>query len=175
MKRQLLNACLRAGHLEKTLQVISKLEAENFTIPTGIWAQLIDLYAVEGKTAEALQQYEKIKTEDPQFLLDNLKTVHIVKLLINEERFDEAIQFLERNKKTELVSDTEGSFIYTSTVWRVLNMLAETGSADKMQQLFDILVGGNYIYPTNVLLGPLIKVYLCSVLHGIVVINSYIF
>uniref|UniRef100_A0A0A1WFA5 Leucine-rich PPR motif-containing protein, mitochondrial n=1 Tax=Zeugodacus cucurbitae TaxID=28588 RepID=A0A0A1WFA5_ZEUCU len=162
LKRQLLNACFRAGNLEKTLQVIAKLEAENYTIPTGIWAQLIDLYAIEGKTAEALEQYEKIKTKDTEFLLDNLKTVHITKLLIDEERFDEAIKFLERNKKAELVSDADGSFSYTSTVWRLLNTLAEAGSADKLQQLFDTLVGGNYIYPTNVLLGPLIKVHLTN-------------
>lgn len=174
LKRQLLNVCFRAGNLEKTLQVISKLEAENFTIPTGIWAQLIDLYAIEGKTAEALVQYEKMKTKDPEFILDNLKTVHIVKLLINEERFDEAIKFLECNKKVELVSDTELSFSYTSTVWRLLNTLAEAGSGDKLQQLFDTLVSGNYIYPTNVLLGPLIKVSLCSVFYGIVDINLYI-
>ncbi|XP_050321595.1 leucine-rich PPR motif-containing protein, mitochondrial [Bactrocera neohumeralis] len=162
LKRQLLVACFRAGNLEKTLQVIAKLEAENFTIPTGIWAQLIDLYAIEGKTAEALEQYEKMKTKDPEFVLDNLKTVHIVKLLINEERFDEAIKFLERNKKVDLVVDSEGSFNYTSTVWRLLNTLAEAGSADKLQKLFDTLKDGNYIYPTNVLLGPLIKVHLTN-------------
>ncbi|XP_054742086.1 leucine-rich PPR motif-containing protein, mitochondrial [Anastrepha obliqua] len=160
LKRQLLNACFRSGNLEKTLQVIEKLEVEKFTISVGIWAQLIDLYATENKTSEALKQYEKIKADNPEFVLDNLKSVHIANLLINEERFDEAIKFLERNKKPELVTDNEGSFNYISVVWRLLNTLAEAGEADKLQQLFDTLVGGNYIYPTNVLLGPLIKVHL---------------
>ncbi|XP_017471472.1 PREDICTED: leucine-rich PPR motif-containing protein, mitochondrial isoform X2 [Rhagoletis zephyria] len=150
------------GNLDKTLQVIAKLEAEKFTIPIGIWAQLIDLYAMENKTVEALELYAKIKARDNQFVLDNLKTVNIAKLLIVEERFEEALEFLDRNKKSELIAETEGSFSYTSTVWRLLNTIAEAGNAEKLQQLFDALVGGKYIYPTNVLLGPLIKVHLTN-------------
>ncbi|CAD6999056.1 leucine-rich PPR motif-containing protein, mitochondrial [Ceratitis capitata] len=162
LKRQLLNACFRAGNLEKTLQVIAKLEADKFTIPIGIWAQLIDLYATESKTAEALELYEKMKSKEPEFVLDNQKTVHISQLLINEERFDDAIKFLERNKKEEVIPDNEGSFNYTSTVWRLLNNLAESGRAEQLQKLFDVLVAGNYIYPNNVILGPLIKVHLIN-------------
>ncbi|XP_067623165.1 leucine-rich PPR motif-containing protein, mitochondrial isoform X2 [Eurosta solidaginis] len=162
LKRQLLSACFRTGNLGMTLEVIEKLEAEGFNIPNGVWAQLIDLYATENKSAEALEQYEKLKAKDSEFVLDNLKTVHVAKLLIEEERFDEAIKFLERNKKEELLPDGEGSFNYTSTVWRLLNSLAEAGNADKLQKLFDTLVGGNYICPTNILLGPLIKVHLTN-------------
>jgi len=47
-----------------------------------------------------------------------------------------------------------------STVWRILNSLAEAGEPEKLRKIFDALVAANYVVPTNVLLGPLIKVHL---------------
>ncbi|XP_017021796.1 leucine-rich PPR motif-containing protein, mitochondrial [Drosophila kikkawai] len=160
IKRQLLNACFRSQNLEKTLQVIEKLETEKYQIPIGIHAQLIDLYTHHRRSAEALEAYGKLRAKDAAFKLDNLKAVRLADLLLQEEREAEAYKVLEDNKKDAPISETEGSFNYVSTVWRVLNSLAEAGQAEKLRKLFDALVAANYIVPTNVLLGPLIKVHL---------------
>ncbi|KAH8237964.1 hypothetical protein KR032_009124 [Drosophila birchii] len=160
IKRQLLNACFRSQNLEKTLQVIEKLDTEKYQIPIGIHAQLIDLYTHHRRSAEALETYGKLKAKDAAFQLDNLKAVRLADLLLQEEREAEAYKVLEDNKKDAPISETEGSFNYVSTVWRILNALAEAGQAEKLRTLFDALVAANYIVPTNVLLGPLIKVHL---------------
>jgi len=86
IKRQLLTACFRSQNLDKTLQVIEKLETEKFQIPIGVYAQLIDLYTHHKKSAEALENYEKLKAKDATFKLDNLKTVRLADLLLQEER-----------------------------------------------------------------------------------------
>lgn len=160
IKRQLLNACFRSQNLGKTLQVIEKLEAEKYQIPIGIHAQLIDLYTHHKKSAEALETYGKLKAKDATFKLDNLKAVHLAELLLQEERVEEAYKVLEDNRKDAPIAESEGSFNYVSTVWRLLNSLAEAGQSEKLRKLFDALVAANYIVPTNVLLGPLIKVHL---------------
>lgn len=160
IKRQLLNACFRSQNLEKTLQVIEKLEAEKFQIPVGIYAQLIDLNTHHKKSSEALEIYGKLKAKDATFQLDNLKAVRLADLLLQEERVDAAFKILEENKKEVPVAEAEGSYNYMSTVWRILNSLAEAGQPERLRKLFDVLVGANYIVPTNVLLGPLIKVHL---------------
>ncbi|XP_017094537.2 leucine-rich PPR motif-containing protein, mitochondrial [Drosophila bipectinata] len=160
IKRQLLNACFRSQNIEKTLQVIAKLESEKFQIPVGIYAQLIDLYTHHKRSSEALETYAQLKAKDASFKLDNLKAVRLADLLLQEERDDAAFKVLEENKKDAPVSESEGSFNYVTTAWRTLNSLAEAGQAERLTKLFDALVAANYIVPTNVLLGPLIKVHL---------------
>lgn len=160
IKRQLLNACFRSQNIEKTLQVIGKLESEKFQIPAGIYAQLIDLYTHHKRSSEALETYGQLKAKDASFKLDNLKAVRLADLLLQEERDDAVFKVLEDNKKDAPVSESEGSFNYVTTAWRTLNSLAEAGQAERLTKVFDALVAANYIVPTNVLLGPLIKVHL---------------
>ncbi|XP_037819162.1 leucine-rich PPR motif-containing protein, mitochondrial [Lucilia sericata] len=160
LKRHLLNACFRSKNLEKTLQIMERLETEKYVLGSGTFAQLIDLYTSHGHVSDALATYEKTKAKDAEFHLDNLKTVGIVDLLIKEERFDDALQFLDKNKKTQAVAESENNYNYASKIWRILNSLAESGDADKLQKIFNAFVQGNYVVPNNVLLGPLIKVHL---------------
>ena len=160
LKRHLLNASFRGKNLEKTLQIIENLENEKYSLGSGAYAQLIDLYTHHNRVSDALATYEKTKAKDSEFHLDNLKTIGVVELLIKEERLDEALKFLESNKKVQAVADIDSNYNYNSKVWRILNALAESGDANKLQNIFNALVQGNYIVPTNVLLGPLIKVHL---------------
>ncbi|XP_055917516.1 leucine-rich PPR motif-containing protein, mitochondrial [Eupeodes corollae] len=160
IKRQLLITCFKSKNLEKTVEVINRLESDKFTIPTGTWAQLIDLYAQNDRLEDALKLYEKLKAKEPAFLLDNLKSLRIAEMMMKSEKIDDAVAFLQKNKKDEYFNENEGSFMYSASCWRLLNQLAESGNVEKTELLFDTLVKNNYIVPTNVLLGPLIKVHL---------------
>ncbi|XP_075152362.1 bicoid stability factor [Haematobia irritans] len=162
LKRHLLNACFRSKNIEKTLEVMTRLENEKYSIGSGIYAQLIDLYTHHDRVSEAIATYQKIKTKDPEFRLDNLKSINIVEALLREDRFEDALKFLEENKKLGKLPDGDSNFNNTSKVWRILNALAETGNAERLRKLFDAFVNGNFILPTNVILGPLIKVHLVN-------------
>lgn len=140
--------------------MIERLEKDTFQIPIGVYAQLVDLYTHHKRSSDALAQYNKLRTADASFKLDNFKTVRLADLLLQEERVNEALQLLKENQKEAVVETGEGSFNYVSTVWRILNSIAETGNAERLKLVFDALVAGNYVVPTNVLLGPLIKVHL---------------
>lgn len=159
LKRQLLVSAIRSKNIEKTEEVIERLKAEGYTLTSGVYAQLVDLYATSDKIEEALNAYKKIRETDPEFELDEIKMIKIVQAFVNAERIDEAIKFLEENKPSEL---DEKAFNYQSTCWRLLNSLAEKGKKAELDKIFNALVTFGYIVPNNVLLGPLIKVHLVN-------------
>ncbi|KAH8391791.1 hypothetical protein KR215_003667 [Drosophila sulfurigaster] len=161
IKRQLISACFRSHNLEKTLEVIERLDQEKFQIPIGVYAQLVDLYTHHKRSSDALAQCSKLRQADANFKLDNLKTVRLAELLLQEERVEETLELLKSNAKESVHNESDGgSFNYVSTAWRILNSIAESGNADKLKRVFDALVESNYVVPTNVLLGPLIKVHM---------------
>lgn len=70
----------------------------------------------------------------------------------------DAIDFLSSQKGFESNSEFT-SFQHANACWKLLNTVAEKGDVENIQKLFDLLINNNYITVSNVLLGPLIKVY----------------
>lgn len=158
LKRQLLVAAIRSRNIEKSEEIIEKLKAEGFILTSGVYAQLIDLYASADKLDQAIETLKTIRKTDPEFVLDEVKLVKIAQAFLNADRVDEAVKFLEENQLKEIPN--EKKFSYQTTCWRLLNSLAEKGKAPEVQKVFDALVANNYVVPNNVLFGPLIKVHL---------------
>uniref|UniRef100_A0A1L8DH78 Putative bicoid mrna stability factor n=1 Tax=Nyssomyia neivai TaxID=330878 RepID=A0A1L8DH78_9DIPT len=156
LKRYLLAACFRSKDLKKTEEVIQRLESEGYTFTTGIYAQLIDIHTHHENVDRALEIYAKTKAKEPEFQLDNLKTVRVAALLLNQERVDDAVDFLQKNKKSEVQGDNQ-VFNYRTTCWRMLNALAEKGQIEVLERIFNTLEEGKYIEVSNIILGPLIK------------------
>lgn len=52
------------------------------------------------------------------------------------------------------------SFQHANACWRLLNIIAESGNADNVHKMFDLIINNNYITVSNVLLGPLVKVHI---------------
>lgn len=158
LKRQMLVAAIRARDIEKSEEIVERLKAEGYTLTSGVYAQLIELYASADKLEQALALHKKIRETDPGFALDEIKTIKIVQAFINADQLDEGLRFLEQNKPETMPS--EKAFNYQSTCWRMLNAMAEKGQTVELNKLFDALVTNGYIVPNNVILGPLIKVHL---------------
>ncbi|KAL5281307.1 LRPPRC family protein [Megaselia abdita] len=158
LKRCLINACFDTKDLGKIEQVLKDLQQTGFTIPSGAKAQLIDLYCNLERIDDALNLYTEEKSKKSDFQLDAIKTLKMADLIFKQGNSDKAIAFLIENKKESL--NDEISFVYKNTVWKLLNNLAETGNADLLKKVFDVLESNNYLKPSNVVLGPLIKVHL---------------
>lgn len=158
LKRQLLTLYTRAKELEKTENLLKTLESENFTYTTGVYAQLIDLYAHHEKFDEVMKMYHKFIELEPNSSIDDLKILKIANLMITNNKFDDAIKFL--NEQAHRKADR--SYNYSALVWRMFNSLAEKGETDQLNTLFDTLVKNDLIDVNNVILGPLIKVHLVN-------------
>ncbi|XP_074026112.1 bicoid stability factor isoform X2 [Leptinotarsa decemlineata] len=161
LKRQLFTLYCRAKELEKAEKLMEVLQKGDFVFTTGIYAQLIDLYAHHGHLEKAMENYEKIKeTEQENFMLDDTKLIKLANLLVNSGRFEDGINILENTKRD--ITNSEKNFNYISLLWRFLNGLAEEGKVEELNKLFNVLVKKEFMEPNNVLLGPLIKVYLVN-------------
>lgn len=158
LKRHLLVATIRAKDVTKTEQVIERLKEEGFVLSSGVYAQLIELYASSDKLEEALRTYKLVRETDPEFAIDPIKLIIIAQAFVNADRIDDGVKFLEENKRSEIPD--ERAFNYQTACWRLLNSLAEKGKTAELHQLFDCLVSNGYFVPSNVTLGPLIKVHL---------------
>lgn len=158
LKKHLLVTAIRSKDVAKTEEIIGRLEEEGYILTSGVYAQLIDLYSATDNLDKAIETYQKIKVKEPEFVLDDMKTIKMMQLYVDRGNFDETLKFLEENKKVEAKEDN--GFNYRATCWRLLNGLAEKGDVENLQKIFDGLVDNNYIVPSNVLLGPLIKVHM---------------
>ncbi|XP_058445927.1 leucine-rich PPR motif-containing protein, mitochondrial [Malaya genurostris] len=160
LKNQLIRNAIRANDVAKTDEILKRLEEEKYVIQPGIYAQIIELYANSDKSEEAFALLEKVKSNAPDFELDEIKIVKLAQAILSQDRFEDTLKFLEENKPTTARDDKEVDFNYNSVVWRMLNSLAEKGNVDQVNALFTNLLDNGFITPQNVFLGSLIKVHL---------------
>lgn len=161
LKRYLIAACFRSKDLAKTEEVIGKLEKEGYVIASNVYAQLIDLYLHHDKLDKALEVLRMLSEKDPEFILDNYKSLKLASNLIANGQLQQGIELLEKHKKPEINSE-DNSFAYNAVCWRMLNGFAEAGKVDELNRVFEVLERCNYIEANNVMLGPLIKVHLTN-------------
>ncbi|GJQ86626.1 hypothetical protein Trydic_g15730 [Trypoxylus dichotomus] len=161
LKRQLLTLYHREKELEKLEGLLKSLEQDSsFTYTTGVFAQLMDIYAHHDKLEEAEMYFNKLKEIEPDLKLDETKAIRYLYCLIKHGRIDEAIELassIKRDTKSE-----EKSFVYRALCWKMLNYLADEGKAEDLNKLFDVLVKRDFIEVNNIILGPLVKVHLVN-------------
>lgn len=157
----LLVAYFKANDTQKAEELMRKLESTDFVLTSGHYAQLIELYCNSNAVDKALATYNDVKTKDPDFAMNDIKTIKVVHELVANDRIDEAIDFLTSNKRAEK-EEQERGFLYSSTCWRILDLLAEKGRDDDVKRLFESMEQNNFVEINNVLLGPLVKVHLVN-------------
>ncbi|EAT40722.1 AAEL007565-PA [Aedes aegypti] len=160
LKNQLIRNAIRSNDVAKTEEILARLEEENYVIPPGVYAQVIELYATSGKVEEAFTLLDKVKGKLPDFELDDTKIVRLAQALLNQERFDDALKFIATNKATTDRSEKDVDFNYNSACWRLLNTLADKGQSEQVNKLFQQMLDNGYITPQNIFLGALIKVHI---------------
>ncbi|XP_048480519.1 leucine-rich PPR motif-containing protein, mitochondrial [Plutella xylostella] len=156
-QKQLLSLYVQENEVEKLNNFLKNLESENFELTNSTIAQLVEFYALNGDLEKALELKKRLDACDPQFMLNTYKLVVIANAFVKANRFEDAVAFLmENNPETKDGS----SFSVNSKCWQILNSLAEKKEAEKVKELTKVLINRGYIEPSNVLLGPSIKVHL---------------
>lgn len=161
LKRLLLSALFKEKDISKLESLVAKLQAEDYVMTGGVYAQLIDLYTQLEQGDKALETFNRIRAKEQDFSLDDFKVIRLTSLLIGAGKVDVALNFLEQNKNSEIDPDSL-TFNYNATCWRILNDLAEAGNATDLTRVFESLEKYHFIEPTNSLLGPLVKVHLVN-------------
>ncbi|KAG4076134.1 hypothetical protein HA402_011480 [Bradysia odoriphaga] len=161
LQRALLQALFKANDVQKYEELFEKLSKTDFILTSGLYAQRLDLHCNNNGLDKALAILTEIKSKEPDFVLDDLKTMKLVQAFVALDRVDDSIEFLNSNKRAEKSKD-ERHLQYNHVCWNVLNMLAEKGRDVDVTKVFNALEENNFIEVNNVLLGPLIRVHLVN-------------
>lgn len=154
---------LKAYHREredaKFEQLFEQLETENASIPPVMYERLMILKLEAKDVTKAVEIYDKYKAQNPAFFLFHDNVMRIVSLLIDEDKFDDALQFLAKTKRTKELKKGHASI---KPYFSLLNRLAEEGREAQVNQLFDSLVENGHMLANGKLLNPLVKVHLVN-------------
>lgn len=157
IQKQLLTAYIKENNTTKVNSFLQELKGSDFELTPATLAQLYEYYSQNDEIDRANECKAEILAKYPDFTLNKFKLIQMAFALVRTNRYDEAVQFLKDNKQAD---DIDTGFMYNSKVWQLLNSLAEKKDSEKVIELTKLLIENNYIEPSNVILGPLIKVHL---------------
>ncbi|KAG4073704.1 hypothetical protein HA402_000928 [Bradysia odoriphaga] len=161
LQRVLLQGLFKANDVQKYEEWFEKLSKSDFNLTSGLYAQRLELHCNNNDLDKALAILAEIKSKEPDFLLDDFKTMKLVQAFVALDRVDDYIEFLNSNKRAEKSKD-ECHLQYNRMCWNALNILAEKGRDVDVTKVFNALEENNFIEVNNVLLGPLIRVHLVN-------------
>ncbi|CAH2267569.1 jg11858 [Pararge aegeria aegeria] len=159
LRKQTIRAYMKENSVDKVNSFVEDLKSHpDFELSSTTLAQLYEFYCNNDLIDKALEIKAQLNAKDPEFVLNKFKAVVMAYALVRANRFDEAVQFLKDNK-TEIEVENI-NFLINSKTWQMLNSLAETKDENKVKEMTATLLDNGYIEPSNVILGPLIKVHL---------------
>lgn len=140
----------KLGSFEEFLQ---KLENENAAISNFIYAKWVDLKIGSGDLTGALQTTEQVREKRPDFFVFKDTTIKIAAAFIDNNQFDEALAFFEKNKyeKTSLKNQ--------KVCCELLNKVAAS-NPDYLQRFLECLLQNNHLQLHPNALIPLIRIHL---------------
>ncbi|XP_014249256.1 leucine-rich PPR motif-containing protein, mitochondrial [Cimex lectularius] len=157
LKKQLLMLYIQHKNIDKTLKLCQQLTMEGFEFHSNLLGHLFDLFINFNKLDEALNCLNKLKKHLGSNV-DHSKIIKMAYLMYQQNKFDDALELINNSVQEEVKNNA--NFLCSSICWKFLNSLAESGDVEKLKTIFEALVKGNFISPSNVLLGPLIKVHI---------------
>uniref|UniRef100_A0A2A4K6E8 Pentacotripeptide-repeat region of PRORP domain-containing protein n=1 Tax=Heliothis virescens TaxID=7102 RepID=A0A2A4K6E8_HELVI len=156
IQKQLLVAYIKENNVSKLNSFLDELKTTNFELTSATLAQLFEFYSENDDIERAEAYKNQLAQKDPEFVLNKYKLVLMAYALIRANRFSDAIQYLKSSKLTE----ENSGFMLNSKCWQILNTLAEQKNEAQVKEMTSTLIDCNYIEPSNVILGPSIKVHL---------------
>ncbi|KAJ8730618.1 hypothetical protein PYW08_002031 [Mythimna loreyi] len=158
LQKQLLVAYIKENNVSKVNSFLEELKASDFELTTATLAQLFEFYCENDEIERADACKAQLAKKEPDFLLNKFKLVQMAFALIRANRFEDAVAYLKDNKQV----DEAAGFMINSKCWQILNTLAERKNADQVKEMTKTLIDHKYVEPSNVILGPSIKVHLLN-------------
>lgn len=162
---QLMLQHCRNKNIKRVKEIKVELDKNNFVYSAAVLAQLLDVHVFFGDFEESQQLFSQLKELQIDFDIDDYKILNYVALLIAKDHVDEAMKILnewvptDRNHQGHRRNHTNDEFL-EQNVWRVLNACAEKGNVELTENIFKLILDKACIKVTNIMLGPIIKVYL---------------
>ncbi|XP_052757762.1 leucine-rich PPR motif-containing protein, mitochondrial-like [Galleria mellonella] len=155
--RKLLQQYCREGNLAAARQIAEKCQKEEVFLSAGMKAAIFDLHVKLGELDLAEIALADLNKSSPNFTLDEYKVIDFATLMVYRKKIDQAMELItEQSKKRRVV----GGRGISMNCWRLLDATAAHGSHIETRKMFELLSSLRYCKPSNVILGPLIRVHL---------------
>ncbi|KAF9423083.1 hypothetical protein HW555_001387 [Spodoptera exigua] len=156
IQKQLLVAYIKDNNVSKVNSFLEELKQSNFELTTATLAQLFEFYCENDEVERAIECKKQLAEKEPDFVLNKYKLVQMAYAFVRANKFDEAVETLQNHKH----DDNTTGFMINSKCWQMLNTLAEQKNDAQVKQMTKTLLENKYIEPSNIILGPSIKVHL---------------
>ncbi|KAM3967869.1 leucine-rich PPR motif-containing protein, mitochondrial [Aphomia sociella] len=155
--RKLLQQYCREGNLAAAKEIAEKCQQEGVCLSAGMKAAIFDLHVKLGELDLAEMALGDLNKSSPNFTLDEYKVIDFATLMVYRKKIDQAFELInEQSKKRHIV----GGRGISMNCWRLLDATAAHGSHQHTRRMFELLTSLKYCKPSNIMLGPLIRVHL---------------
>lgn len=148
--------------VKRVQELMADLSNQGIMVSDATYASMMDMYANFGELEKALELKEKIS---PEFKIDAFKIINLAAALIKKERIDDALSLIQEQLQIDRPRrDEPAPASVERNVFKILNTAAEvTRDSELIKKLFEVVLPlVNVSKPTNVMMGPMIKVHLLN-------------
>lgn len=171
LRRLIIEYC-RLGNSKRITELMEKFSNCGYKESAGIKGVMLQTYIQNGHLNEALEVYDELILKHSQFAIDSHKIIDLGVLLVNNGKFEDAINIIEREGRTKLnflciINESfnkisifrliKGGKAIERNCWKLLTSIKEPKN---VKIAFDLLVSLGYCKASNIILGPLVKVHL---------------
>lgn len=149
---------VRAGKIDRALEVHKQCQAKGVAFSPGMLASVLDLMIRTKNVSGAYAAIDQMHKMFPQFLIDEHKIIDLAALLVEKQQLDEAKKLLKTRSVTH---EVRGGSNVQKNIWQLLTNVANLNSDPKrppiVKDFFQFLIDLGYCEPQNNLLGPIIR------------------
>ncbi|CAH0552880.1 unnamed protein product [Brassicogethes aeneus] len=149
--RRLIQLHCNSGNHKRVKELQDMFITKGYTESAGMITSVFYSYVQGGHLPQALEVYYELKKNQPNFIIDEYKIIDLVALMVKEKVVDQAINIINEESKARKVFGGKG------IVRNCLNLLNNFEDVNKQNEIFKLLLKYEYCQPTNVILGPIIR------------------
>ncbi|CAG9769248.1 unnamed protein product [Ceutorhynchus assimilis] len=155
--RKLIQMHAAKGNAQRAKELRKHFLDSGYEESAGIKSSIMHSYILGGQLDEAMELYREVKIKHSDFNMDSFKFIDLVKLLIDNDRFDEGFVILQTEIRNPItIRDTK-------VIERnCRELLSACKTADQMDKIFKLLTENRLCKVSNAMLGPLIRIHLKS-------------
>lgn len=152
--RKLIQQHANLGNLDKVTQYRAQFHRAGYDESFGMKASLFHLFIKKKQLEAALDIYNELKSKQTKFELDEFKIIDLVGLMVEQDQEGRALEILRQETKNRRVI---GDAAIQRNCWQLLSCFENELEQEKV---FNFLVEEGYCQPNNVILGPLVRIFL---------------
>ncbi|XP_012266542.2 leucine-rich PPR motif-containing protein, mitochondrial isoform X2 [Athalia rosae] len=150
IKKDLIRLYSYLHDLPNVIRIAEDFQKQGVEFTADVYKQLLLAYAVTDQLDKIEEYLAIVKKMEPEYTLTGQKSIHYITLLINSDRTEDALKFLQEIN----TDDTEPNY------WpKLLSSIAQLGDPEALETIYKVVLEKDVLDINSQNLRPLIKVH----------------